>query len=133
MRASLKRAGDAIRGASRIVIASHVNPDGDTLGSSLALAHGLRAMGKSVLPLSHDGVPEILRWMPGQEWVRRETEERGFDLAIVCDTGTLDRVGSRVRPAIEAISPNSAPAYPSRTKTSSAARSNNSRVSFVFT
>src|SRR5207237_6865785 len=49
---------------------------------------------------SHDGVPDIYRWMPGQEWVKQETDERGFDLAIVCDTGTADRIG-RARPAIE--------------------------------
>src|SRR5438045_1392370 len=94
----LKQAAEAIRQANRIVLASHVNPDGDTLGSSLALTHVLRAMGKTVVPLSHDGVPEILRWMPGQEWVQRETPERDFDLAIVCDTGTADRIG-RARPA----------------------------------
>ena len=83
----------AIRAANRIVLASHVNPDGDTLGSSLALTHALRSLGKTAIPLSHDGVPEILKWMPGAELVQRETDLRDFDLAIVCDTGTVDRIG----------------------------------------
>jgi bifunctional oligoribonuclease and PAP phosphatase NrnA len=99
-RATLTQAAEAIRAANKIVLASHINPDGDTLGSSLAIAHALRAMGKLALPLSHDGVPDIYRWMPGQEWVERETEDRDFDLAIVCDTGTADRIG-RARPAVE--------------------------------
>ncbi|MEP6756121.1 MAG: bifunctional oligoribonuclease/PAP phosphatase NrnA [Chthonomonadales bacterium] len=83
----------AIRAANRIVLASHVNPDGDTLGSSLALAFALRSLGKMAIPLSHDGVPEILKWMPGVETVETETSLRDFDLAIVCDTGTTDRIG----------------------------------------
>lgn len=82
------------------MIASHINPDGDTLGSSLALTHALRAMGKAVLPLCSDGVPDIYRWMPGQEWVQRSTDRRDFDLGIVCDTGSLDRTGA-ARPAVE--------------------------------
>ncbi len=101
LKSVLKQAADAILKADRIVLASHVNPDGDTLGSSLALTHALRAMGKTAIPISHDGVPEILRWMPGQEWVRQDTDARDFDLAIVCDTGTADRIGG-ANPAVEA-------------------------------
>lgn len=96
----LKQAAEALLGANRIVLASHVNPDGDTLGSSLALAHALLAMGKTVIPLSHDGVPEILRWMPGAELVQRDTDRRDFDVAVVCDTGTTDRVG-RAKASVE--------------------------------
>lgn len=101
MKRALQQAVLAIRAASRVVIASHVNPDGDTLGSALALGRALRNMGKDVTVLSHDGVPEIYRWMPDQECVLRSIEDRDFDLAIVCDTGTLDRVGG-ARPAVEA-------------------------------
>lgn len=96
----LKQAAEALQKASRIVLASHVNPDGDTLGSSLALAHALRTLGKEAIPLSHDGVPDILRWMPGTEWVQQETDRTDFELAVVCDTGTADRIG-RARPVIE--------------------------------
>jgi phosphoesterase RecJ-like protein len=81
-------------------MACHINPDGDTLGSALGLAHALKRLGKSVTVLSHDGVPDIYSWMPGQEWVQQESAERDFDLAIVCDTGTADRIG-RARPAVE--------------------------------
>jgi len=100
MKQVLQRAVEAIGGAHRVVIASHVNPDGDTLGSALAIGRALLAMGKEVTILSHDGVPEIYRWMPGQEYIQRTTAERAFDLAIVCDTGTLDRIGD-ARAAVE--------------------------------
>lgn len=101
MTGAFERAAQAIQSANSIVLASHVNPDGDTLGSCLALAHALKAAGKTVTLLSHDGVPDILKWMPGQEWVERETPARDFDLAVVCDTGTVERIG-RAKPAVEA-------------------------------
>jgi phosphoesterase RecJ-like protein len=96
----IARAADAIRAANKVVTACHINPDGDTLGSALALAHALKRMGKSVTVLSHDGVPDIYSWMPGHDWVQKDTADRDFDLAIVCDTGTADRIG-RARLAIE--------------------------------
>jgi phosphoesterase RecJ-like protein len=101
MRRQLKRAALAISGASRIVLAGHVNPDGDTLGCTLALAHALKALGKEVTVLSSDGVPDIYRWMPGAEWVVTSTPLSGFDLAIVSDAGALERIGRSLVPTIE--------------------------------
>ncbi len=100
MRARYKPAAEAIARAQSVVLACHVNPDGDTLGSALALAHALKRMGKRAVVLSHDGVPDIYHWMPGAEWVQKETDERDFDLSIVCDTGTSERVG-RAKEAVE--------------------------------
>ena len=56
---------DAILAAQRIVLAGHVNPDGDTLGCVLALCHLLNHLGKDFVPLSTDGVPDNLRWLAG--------------------------------------------------------------------
>lgn len=101
MKLPIKEAVQALCEAQRIVLASHVNPDGDTLGCILALTHVLRDLGKDAVPLSADGVPDIYRWMPGAEWVTTGTDRRDFDLAVVCDAGALERIGSSVRPAIE--------------------------------
>jgi phosphoesterase RecJ-like protein len=57
-------------------------------------------MGKCAVVLSHDGVPEIYHWMPGAEWVQRDSDDRDWDLSIVCDTGTSDRVG-RAKDVVE--------------------------------
>lgn len=100
MRAKYKPAAEAIAKADKIVLACHVNPDGDTLGSALALAHALKRSGKRAIVLSHDGVPDIYQWMPGAEWVLPETDDRDFDLSIVCDTGTSERVG-RAKETVE--------------------------------
>jgi len=94
-------AARALCSAQRVVLAGHVNPDGDTLGCILALAHVLKELDRDVTVLSSDGVPEIYRWLPGVEWVQTGTERRDFELAIVCDAGALERVGSSVRAVME--------------------------------
>ena len=99
-RAQMPNAIAAIAAAHRIVLACHVNPDGDALGSLLGLALGLIALGKEVVPLSSDGVPPSLTFLPGAELVRRDTDRRDFDLAIVVDSGDLTRIGN-ARSAIE--------------------------------
>lgn len=102
MKKQFKRAVEAIRGVQRIALACHVNPDGDALGSILALTHVLRSLGKEAIPFSADGVPDIYSWMPGAEWVRTIPDSDGFPLAIVCDAGALERVGRHIRPVMEA-------------------------------
>ena len=101
MKGQFGRAVSAFCSANRILISSHVNPDGDALGSTLALTHALRKLGKEVLPLLTDGVPEIYRWMPGAELVQRTTDRRDFDVAVVCDAGVLPRVGRSIMPVVE--------------------------------
>ena len=80
--------------SNKFALASHLNPDGDALGSLLALTHLLRNMGKEVVPISTDGVPAIYKWMPGSEWIVTGTPLRDFDLAIVVDAGAIERIGS---------------------------------------
>ncbi len=101
MRKQYRQAVNALLAAERIVLAGHVNPDGDTLGCVLAMAHVLRRLGKDVTAISTDGVPDNLRWLPGAELIVRGTERRDFDLAVACDAGALERVGRSVIAAIQ--------------------------------
>ena len=91
---------DAIRAAQSIVMACHVNPDGDALGSMLGLALALAPLGKSLTILSQDGVPEIYCFLPGTDLVQADTDTAVFDVAIVLDSGDFLRVGSRVQALI---------------------------------
>ncbi|MFH1119762.1 MAG: bifunctional oligoribonuclease/PAP phosphatase NrnA [Bacteroidota bacterium] len=52
---------------SEVVVTSHYNPDGDALGSSLALSSYLRMKGHSVKTIIPNDFPEFLDWMPGRE------------------------------------------------------------------
>jgi phosphoesterase RecJ-like protein len=93
-----------INSAEKFVIATHVRPDADTIGSALALARGLRSLGKQVVVLSVDGVPETCAYLPDTETVVTNTSDRDFDVAIVCDAGSIDRVGSAAEVLLSAKS-----------------------------
>lgn len=56
--------------AERIVICAHVGPDGDAVGSSLALRHWLSRQGKHADVLVPNRFPDFLRWMPGAQDIR---------------------------------------------------------------
>lgn len=93
MRRQLQQVAQLLREARHVVLAAHLNPDGDTLGCVLALRLALEGEGKRVVALSSDGVPEIYRFLPGSEKILTGTEQRGFDVAVVCDTGMPERIG----------------------------------------
>jgi phosphoesterase RecJ-like protein len=91
----VKAIADALRAARTVLVVSHENPDGDCLGSSLALAFALEEEpGKQVTVASTDGVPAIYRFLPGAERVTdREEIEGPFDVAIGVECSDLDRAG----------------------------------------
>jgi phosphoesterase RecJ-like protein len=93
-RESLGAAVAAIQSARSVVLACHINPDGDALGSLLGLGLALEALGKDVVMLSADAVPETLVFLPGSEKIVSTTERRDFDLAIGLDSGDLLRTGA---------------------------------------
>ncbi len=79
---------------SEFLILSHVDPDGDAIGSSLGLAWTLRGMGKEAVVVNESPLPDGLRFLPGSEWVRLPADVgRTFQAAFVLDCSSLDRVG----------------------------------------
>lgn len=90
----LRRVTSLIRRGKRFLVATHVSPDGDALGSALALAAGLRRLGKSVKVYNADPVPASLRFLPGKEKVTTDLDVgRAFDAAFVVDCSSVARVG----------------------------------------
>jgi len=88
----IQQAASQIRKANSLLLACHVRPDGDALGSLIGLALGLERLGKSVQAVSQDGVPEMYRFLPG--WERVLTEPTGpCDVAIGLDADGSDRLG----------------------------------------
>jgi phosphoesterase RecJ-like protein len=82
-------------GSRRIILATHVNPDGDAVGSSLALAWALMQAGKEVVVYDRDPVPYDFRFLPLTELFVNEIQpDDHFDLAVLLDCSDLDRVGS---------------------------------------
>jgi phosphoesterase RecJ-like protein len=99
---SYEATADAVRGARDIVVTTHINPDGDGIGSGLALAHAFLAMGKSVRFLCPSAVASLYRFLPRFEMIRPLTDaaaasEPATELMISCDAGDLERIGSCAR------------------------------------
>ena len=64
---NLETIARCIREAETIAVVSHVNPDGDTLGSAAAMRLILQAMGKEVTLFCDGKVPDMLYFMPGHD------------------------------------------------------------------
>lgn len=92
---------EEVRRAKSVVIASHLNPDGDALGSALAVAHFLDSIGVQNEVLCHHAPPKNLQFLPGAEKVRQKPISESHDLAIVLDLDSLERLGD-ARPWMEA-------------------------------
>jgi bifunctional oligoribonuclease and PAP phosphatase NrnA len=92
---SLTALGEILAAHDRFVIASHVRPDGDAVGSALGLALSLRAAGKQARVVLHDPVPENLRFLPGTETVIQPPTALGApsEVALALDTATYERLG----------------------------------------
>ncbi|MGE4588523.1 MAG: bifunctional oligoribonuclease/PAP phosphatase NrnA [Acidaminococcaceae bacterium] len=78
-----------------IVIVSHINPDGDALGSTIALAAGLRKFGKNVVISVDDDISTYYNFMPGiDQFVRfKPGDIIKTDLLVINDASSLDRIG----------------------------------------
>jgi len=93
-KSDMKAAVRLIRRGESFVIAVHVRPDPDAIGSALALARALRQLGKRAVVVSQDGVPETCSYLPDSGTVLISTGEPTFDVGVICDAGDLDRVGA---------------------------------------
>ena len=78
--------------AQKIVIASHVRPDGDAIGSLLGLGLALQDAGKSVQMVLVDGVPASFRYIAGSEKIVKEPTGE-HDTFITVDCADFKRVG----------------------------------------
>lgn len=83
---------EKLAAATNIVIASHVRPDGDAVGSLLGLGLALLNAGKSVQMVLADGIPGSFKHLDGSELVRKEPNGN-HDLFITVDCADFKRVG----------------------------------------
>ena len=95
MMITLKEAATRILAANKILITAHVQPDGDAIGSTLALMQMLCALGKDAQIFIDDSVRKNLHALPHFEKIRRPKDGEKFDadLIVVLDT-SIDRIGN---------------------------------------
>ncbi|MEW6259304.1 MAG: DHH family phosphoesterase [Thermodesulfobacteriota bacterium] len=91
-----------LNNATDILVTSHTAPDGDAVGSLLAMGLALTTMGKHVVLYNESPIPAVYRFLPGSDRIVQEVDPSPFDAAVVLDCSDLARVG-RIRDAIEKL------------------------------
>ncbi|MCD6486527.1 MAG: bifunctional oligoribonuclease/PAP phosphatase NrnA [Syntrophobacterales bacterium] len=85
---------EVINSCSTFLITSHARPDGDALGSELAIYHMLRDMGKDVVVYNQDKTPAVYEFLPGsKDMIHFLDSVDGFEAVFVLDCSDIERVG----------------------------------------
>jgi len=92
MSGSAREVAEALATRHSFLLTSHARPDGDAIGSPLALALALDALGKSVRLVSHDPVPGPYRSFPGADRIEVTARAEGdFDAVVLLECSDLAR------------------------------------------
>jgi len=104
-RPALETLADLLAKQDNFLLACHTNPDGDALGSMLALGQGLKLIGKNVSLYSRDGVPSLYDFLPGAGEVADNLDLiPKIEVAILLDCHNLKRAGaSAIQPPVLAV------------------------------
>lgn len=100
------RAKELISGAKRILISGHISPDGDSLGSMIALSRMLRAVGKEAFATADINALGRLDFLEGVSEIiplRKLRRQRRFDLFIAVDNSSFSRMPNEVESAAKSL------------------------------
>jgi len=101
MNATFEEIARALEPARTVLVASHLRPDGDALGSTIAFALWLKSLGKDVTAWNEDGMLDKFRYLPGADLVSPPSGSgQKFDAFVALDTSVKNRLGT-VLEAIE--------------------------------
>lgn len=83
-----------LKNSSNVLIASHINQDGDAIGSLLSVGLALDSLNKKTFLFNESPIPAVYRFLPGIELVKHEIDDSNiFDTAVILDCGNLERIG----------------------------------------
>jgi len=91
---SLEQTAKLLQSSNTIILTAHVQPDGDCLGSMLALNHYLVSIGKNVKMILDDDIPALFNFLPGYQAIQKPTMKvMSADLLVVLDASDIERIG----------------------------------------
>ena len=85
---------ELIKNSNNIFLCSHVQPDGDNLGSTLALAMAIKKINKEVKVLKVDNIPLVFEFLPKVNMIKEYDLNQNIDLFISLDSSDTERLGS---------------------------------------
>jgi bifunctional oligoribonuclease and PAP phosphatase NrnA len=90
--------GNALQSAGTVAVLTHVRPDGDAIGSQLAMVLALQKLGKTVVAWNEDGLPESFAFLSGSEVITKPPDEpMEFDIVLALDTAAKNRLGTGIK------------------------------------
>ncbi|MEE2715374.1 MAG: bifunctional oligoribonuclease/PAP phosphatase NrnA [Verrucomicrobiota bacterium] len=88
-----------LKAAKTVAIGGHMRPDGDCIGSELAVTYALTQLGKTVTVFNQDKMPEKLAFLDPKKMLSGPKKPKHYDCVVVTDCATYERLGT-VRKAI---------------------------------
>ena len=85
---------EAFRQSQTICVAGHMRPDGDCVGSQLALTLALRNEGKKVICWNEDHIPQKYEFLDRDGIIQKPRKGKKFDCVVAADAATFERLGS---------------------------------------
>ncbi|MGD9232563.1 MAG: bifunctional oligoribonuclease/PAP phosphatase NrnA, partial [Desulfobacterales bacterium] len=82
--------------SNKILVVCHANPDGDAIGSLIALGLALETLNKKITLYCESPIPAVYRFLPAVHRVVKKIGRLNFDAAVILDCGDLSRVGKAV-------------------------------------
>jgi len=82
--------------SNKILVVTHANPDGDAIGSLIAMGLSLEALSKKITLYCESLIPAVYRFLPEVHRVVKKIGNINYDMAVILDCGDLSRVGEAV-------------------------------------
>lgn len=91
----MRKVAEAIKNNKKFLVTAHLNPEGDSLCSQLAMKELLEGLGKEVVIINHDEVPGHYKFLPRVESIlTKGVKKLDVDATIILDCPTMKRTGS---------------------------------------
>jgi phosphoesterase RecJ-like protein len=95
-----KEIANIIKQKDSFLILSHVNPDGDSIGSQLALTLVLEQLGKTVEAVHYQPIPELYQSLPFSQYIKVKQEiDKDYEVIIFVECSSLERAGFHKLPS----------------------------------
>jgi phosphoesterase RecJ-like protein len=82
--------------SNKILVVTHAHPDGDAIGSLIAMGLSLEALNKKITLYCESLIPAVYRFLPEVHRVKKKIGNLNYDMAVILDCGDLSRVGRAV-------------------------------------
>ncbi len=101
MTTELSRVAEILREEDDFLVLSHANPDGDAIGSTLAMGWILDRLGKRYVLLNESGMPERFTWLSASAPLKERVLRPRYARVLVLDCGAPDRAGDSLVPLLD--------------------------------